>query len=43
VLATIYNDKAILENHHCATVFKIAKNQESNIFEGLDNDQHKLV
>jgi 3'5'-cyclic nucleotide phosphodiesterase len=23
ILATIYNDKSILENHHCATLFKL--------------------
>jgi len=24
VLATIYNDKSVLENHHVATLFKIS-------------------
>lgn len=38
VLATIYNDKSVLENHHVATLFKIASNWEAGIFDDLTKD-----
>jgi len=41
ILATVYNDKSILENHHCATVFKIASEEESGIFENLTPEMYK--
>jgi len=43
VLATIYNDKSVLENHHVATLFKIASNREADIFDGLSKDQYKNI
>lgn len=43
MLATIYNDKSVLENHHAATTFKIAKNDEANIFANLDLETYKSV
>jgi len=38
VLSVIYNDKSVLENHHCATLFKIASCKEAAIFDGLSKD-----
>ena len=35
-LAVVYNDKSVLENHHCATTFKIASNPESAIFDDME-------
>lgn len=34
-LALYYNDQAVLENHHCATLFKLAKVEQQNIFVGV--------
>lgn len=38
VLATIYNDKSVLENHHVATLFKISQCKEAGIFDELTKD-----
>lgn len=43
VLATIYNDKSILENHHAATLFKIVANKEANILDDFSKDQFKAI
>lgn len=43
VLATIYNDKSILENHHTATLFKVAACKESGIFDEFSKDKYKTV
>jgi GAF domain-containing protein len=37
-LALIYNDKSVLENHHCAVLFKILSNDDSNIISNLTPD-----
>lgn len=34
-LATLYNDRNVLENHHCAQAFEIFRAQQYNIFAGL--------
>lgn len=34
-LAMVYNDKSVLENHHCAVLFKILSNDDSNIIANL--------
>eukprot|EP00997_Jenningsia_sp_PLL12_P006175 NODE_271_length_1992_cov_140.868760_g226_i0.p2 GENE.NODE_271_length_1992_cov_140.868760_g226_i0~~NODE_271_length_1992_cov_140.868760_g226_i0.p2 ORF type:complete len:304 (+),score=93.63 NODE_271_length_1992_cov_140.868760_g226_i0:869-1780(+) len=34
-LATLYNDRSILENHHCAEVFDLMKNPHYNILASL--------
>lgn len=43
VLATIYNDKSVLENHHVATLFKLASAKDASILEGFDKDKFKAV
>ena len=40
-LALIYNDKSVLENHHCAVLFKILSNDESNIIGNFSPDMKK--
>ena len=43
-LATLYNDRSILENHHCAQTFMIMRNQEGcNIFENIIRINYRLV
>ena len=34
-LAMLYNDHAVLENHHCATAFQIMRRPSNNILRGL--------
>ena len=43
VLATVYNDQSILENHHAATTFKLAQTEEAAIFDGLGEESQKNV
>eukprot|EP01132_Coremiostelium_polycephalum_P004851 gene4851-6047_t len=40
-LSLQYNDVSVLENHHAMLTFKILKNSECNILEGLNEDQYK--
>mmetsp|Transcript_31690 Transcript_31690/g.94378 ORF Transcript_31690/g.94378 Transcript_31690/m.94378 type:complete len:428 (+) Transcript_31690:36-1319(+) len=40
-LAMKYNDRSPLENMHCATLYQIVKNSETNIFKMLTKDQFK--
>ncbi|KAF2069001.1 hypothetical protein CYY_009677, partial [Polysphondylium violaceum] len=40
-LSLQYNDISVLENHHSMLTFKILKNSECNILEGLNEDQFK--
>nr|AGC82268.1 cAMP phosphodiesterase [Tieghemostelium lacteum] len=40
-LSMTYNDVSVLENHHAMLTFKILKNSECNILEGLNEDQYK--
>ena len=35
-LATLYNDRSVLESHHCASVFELMKNPKFNILQPLD-------
>jgi len=42
-LATRYNDSSPLENNHIATVFKIIKSKECDIFENLDLDSYNQI
>jgi 3',5'-cyclic-nucleotide phosphodiesterase len=39
-LATLYNDRSILENHHCAEVFELMKKPQYNILGGM-SDEHR--
>eukprot|EP01133_Synstelium_polycarpum_P007201 gene7201-8364_t len=40
-LSLQYNDISVLENHHANLTFKILKNNDCNILEGLNEDQYK--
>lgn len=40
-LALFYNDTSVLENHHCATAFRLLKKPENNIFGRVSVDQKK--
>jgi hypothetical protein len=42
-LATLYNDRSILENHHCAQAFEIMRSKDSNILQYLQDEQIKDV
>ncbi len=42
-LARLYNDRAVLENHHCATTFKLLRLPDCNLFGGLGRDQNYLL
>lgn len=37
-LATLYNDQAVLENHHAATFFFLIEDEQCNILEGFKPD-----
>ncbi len=39
----MYNDISVLENHHPAFAFEVARNAEANIFEGLKIDQFSSI
>jgi hypothetical protein len=38
--AIFYNDKSVLENHHCSTAFNILRKPECNFLETLDGSQY---
>eukprot|EP00128_Syssomonas_multiformis_P005224 Colp12_sorted_trinity150504_noHs@22401 len=40
-LAVFYNDKSVLENHHCAAGFMIMKKEECNIFSNVTREQYR--
>lgn len=42
-LAVRYNDKSPLENMHCAKMFEICREDETNIFKALPKEQYKEV
>jgi len=37
-LSTIYNDRSVLENFHCAKTFQLLENNEINIFSNFSNE-----
>jgi len=39
--AMLYNDASPLENMHCATLFRLSKQEGSNVFGSLDVEQYK--
>ena len=41
-LATRYNDQSPLENNHIATLYKIMKNPECDIFENCDEHYNEI-
>lgn len=40
-LALIYNDKSVLESHHCAVTFKLLQAQSTNILEYFPHDKKR--
>eukprot|EP01064_Diplonema_japonicum_P027157 TRINITY_DN389_c0_g1_i9.p1 TRINITY_DN389_c0_g1~~TRINITY_DN389_c0_g1_i9.p1 ORF type:complete len:656 (+),score=86.54 TRINITY_DN389_c0_g1_i9:147-2114(+) len=42
-LGILYNDRSILENHHCACVFEMMRHPKYNILASLNDDQKKEV
>lgn len=38
-LALLYNDQAILENHHAATLFFLMEDENCNVFSSLNNEE----
>ena len=40
-LALRYNDTSVLEHFHCSSLFEMASNEETNIFEHLSSEQKK--
>ncbi|KAJ3158990.1 hypothetical protein HDU86_002159 [Geranomyces michiganensis] len=40
-LAIFYNDVSVLEFHHASKAFEIARRPETNVFEGLSNEQYR--
>lgn len=42
-LATLYNDRSVLENHHCAQVFEMLRHEQYNIFASLSEESRKDV
>eukprot|EP01059_Diplonema_ambulator_P006062 TRINITY_DN15837_c0_g1_i1.p1 TRINITY_DN15837_c0_g1~~TRINITY_DN15837_c0_g1_i1.p1 ORF type:complete len:672 (+),score=125.64 TRINITY_DN15837_c0_g1_i1:49-2064(+) len=42
-LGILYNDRSILENHHCACVFEMMRHPRYNILSSLNDDQKKEV
>lgn len=42
-LALLYNDKSVLENHHCTTTFRILRNLDVNIFSELPSNEFRDV
>lgn len=42
-LATLYNDRSVLENHHCAQAFELMRSKQYNIFHGMSSEQKKDV
>ena len=42
-LSTLYNDRSILENHHCACVFELMRQPMYNLLAPLTEDQRREV
>ena len=40
-LASLYNDKSVLENHHLSSAFELMKSSERNIVTGLKTEQYR--
>lgn len=39
--AMLYNDRAVLENHHVSAAFKVLKEDESNVLQNLSREQFR--
>lgn len=42
-LAMLYNDEAVLENHHCSTTFSILREDRNNIFRNFNKEDLKSI
>ena len=42
-LALTYNDESVLENHHCATGFKLMKNAKCNVFVNFSSKAYSMT
>ena len=42
-LSTLYNDRSVLENHHCACVYEILRLPKYNIFANFSDEQKREV
>lgn len=40
-MALLYNDRAVLENHHASSAFRLLKEDEYNIFSNLSRDEFR--
>lgn len=41
--ALLYNDKAVLENHHICASFRIMRSEESNILNHLSREEYRYA
>ncbi|KAI9332882.1 hypothetical protein DFJ73DRAFT_630142 [Zopfochytrium polystomum] len=41
--ALLYNDKSVLENHHCAAAFEVMSRQQCSFLSKLDRADYKIV
>lgn len=39
--ALLYNDRAVLENHHVSSVFRLLQNDDLNVLAALKPEEHK--
>ncbi len=42
-MALLYNDKAVLENHHVSAAFRLMKEDDCNILANMRREDHKSV
>jgi len=42
-VALLYNDKAVLENHHVSATFRLVRDESHNILLSLSKDDYKYV
>lgn len=42
-LATLFNDRSVLENHHCTSIFEMTRNPKYNIFASMSWEQYKDI
>lgn len=42
-IALLYNDRSVLENHHCAASFSILMDSKNNFLQGLDTSVFNTV
>lgn len=40
-MALLYNDKAVLENHHVSAAFRLMKEDDCNILANMRREDHK--